>query len=402
MGHEAWEEIASLMPHTSCLMPSRLESAPVRKFLLVFFAVLFACGKRGDPRPPVPVIPKATSDLVVTQRGSKVILTWSYPSLTTSGQTLRDLRRVVVYHVTEELPVPQAGRDPNAILPGDFDVTQPRPIALFAKIPGVSAAQFVKLRERLDSIEGANLPAATAGAHLIYEDTPAFKTRDGRPVRLDYAVVSEGTTAKSDVSNIATIVPLEVPAPPANVAATTNLEGVTLTWQAPSTAKLFNVYRIAANEAPNELAPPINTAPVQGPSYTDVPPYGSYTYRVTAVASAGPPRIESEPSAPAITTFKDLQPPSAPASLTALVEVKDVRLIWDPVDVADLWGYFVYRYQGKYKIKFQTGAPIPSTHFSDASADPGIEYVYAVTAVDKSGNESAERRSEPVLVPKTP
>src|SRR5436853_4636179 len=121
MGHEAWEEIASLMPRTSCLMPSRLESAPVRKLSIVFFAVLFACGKRGDPRPPVPVIPKATSDLVVTQRGSKVILTWSYPSLTTSGQTLRDLRRVVVYRVTEELPVPQAGRDPNAILHGDID-----------------------------------------------------------------------------------------------------------------------------------------------------------------------------------------------------------------------------------------------------------------------------------------
>src|SRR2546423_3154184 len=189
------------MTHHSLLITSPLESAPVKKFFLLICALVVACGKRGDPRPPVPVIPKATSDLVVTQRGSKVILTWSYPSLTTSGQTLRDLRRVVVYGVTEELPVPQAGRDPNAILPGDFDVTQPRPIALFAKIPGVSAAQFVKLREKLDSIEGANLPAATAGAHLIYEDTPAFKTRDGRPVRLDYALVSEGTTAKSDVSN---------------------------------------------------------------------------------------------------------------------------------------------------------------------------------------------------------
>jgi len=70
--------------------------------------------------------------------------------------------------------------------------------------------------------------------------------------------------------------------------------------------------------------------------------------------------------------------------------------------VPDLAGYFVYRYEGKARIKFQTGAPIPSTHFGDASPDPGIEYVYAVTAVDKSGNESAERRSEPVLVPKTP
>src|SRR2546421_8501461 len=240
-----------MIPHIaqhSSLITSRLESAPVKKFFLLICALVVACGKRGDPRPPVPVIPKATSDVVVTQRGSKVILTWSYPSLTTSGQTLRDLHRVVVYRVTEELPVPQAGRDPNAILPGDIDVTLPRPIAQFAKVPGISPVQFVKLREKVDSIEGANLPAATSGAHLIYEDTPAFKTRDNRPVRLNYAVVNEGTTAKSDVSNIAVIVPLEVPAPPAQVAATIKPEGVTLAWEPPAGAKLFNVYRVSGNE----------------------------------------------------------------------------------------------------------------------------------------------------------
>jgi len=329
----------------------------------------------------VPIIPKPTTDLVVTQRGSKVILIWSYPSLTTSGATLRDLRRVIVYRVTEELPVPQGGRDPNSILPGDIDVTQPRPIAQFAKVPPVSHAQFLKLREKVDSMESANLPAATAGAHLVYEDTPAFQTKDGRPVRLDYAVVTEGATAKSDISNIATIVPVEVPTPPSQLTATAKPEAVTLMWDAPSTTKLFNVYRIGANEPPNELAPPINAAPVQAPPYSDVPPYGTYTYRVSAVASTGPPRIESDTSAPVTVTYKDLTPPPAPATLTALVEVKNVRLIWDPVNAPDLAGYFVYRYERNQRIKFQTGAPIPATHFGDSSPDPGITYTYAVTAV---------------------
>jgi hypothetical protein len=385
-------------------MPSPLESAPVRKLLIALIALLVvnACGKRGDPQPPVPIIPKATSDLVVTQRGSKVILTWSYPSLSTSGKTLHDLRRVVVYRVTDELPVPQAGRDPNAMLPGDTDTTVPQPIAQFAKVPPLTATQFLKLREKVDSIEGANLPAATAGAHLLYEDTPQMHTRDGRPVRLTYAVVSEGSAAKSEPSNLAPIVPLDVPPPPANLAATPKAEGVVLAWTPSGSAKLFNVYRSGVNDAPDELAPPVNAAPVKGATYTDAPAYGAYKYRVTAVVSPGPPRVESEPSAPVTTTFKDLLPPPAPASLTALVETKTVRLIWDPVDAPDLAGYFVYRYQGKARIKFQTAGPIPSTHFGDDSADPGIEYVYAVTAVDKNGNESPERRSEPVLVPKTP
>jgi hypothetical protein len=374
----------------------------VKRFVLAVLVVLVACGKRGDPRPPVPIIPKATSDLVVTQRGSKVILTWSYPSLSTSGQTLHDLRRVVVYRVTEELPVSPAGRDPNAILPGDTDPTVPPPIAQFAKVPPLTPAQFVKLREKLDSIEGANLPAATAGAHLVYEDTPQTHTRDGRPVRLTYAVVSEGSAAKSDLSDLAPIVPLDVPPPPTDLAANPKPEGVVLTWTPSGSAKLFNIYRSGVNDAPDELAPPVNAAPVKATTYTDAPAYGTFKYRVTAVVSPGPPRVESEPSAPVIATFKDLVPPPPPATLTALVETKTVRLIWDPVDAPDLAGYFVYRYQGNARIKFQTGAPIPSTHFGDDSADPGIEYVYAVTAVDKNGNESPERRSEPVLVPKTP
>src|SRR5438477_8230489 len=144
--------------------PFSYNPARVKRLSALLFIALLACGKRGDPRPPVPIIPKATSDLVVTQRGSKLILTWSYPSLSTAGQTLHDLRRVVVYRVTEELPVPQAGRDPNAILPGDTDPTVPQPIAQFAKVPPLTASQFVKLRDKVDSIEGANLPAVTAGA----------------------------------------------------------------------------------------------------------------------------------------------------------------------------------------------------------------------------------------------
>src|ERR1043166_5957270 len=169
-----------------------LESARVKKFLALSFAVLAACGKRGDPHPPVPIIPQATSDLVVSQRGSNVVLAWSYPALTTAGKKLDTVHRVVVYRYTEELPATQPPRDVKTLLPGDIDPTQPPAIALFSKVPGLTPAQFSRLKERLDSIESANLPAATEGAKLIYTDTPAFHTQDGRPVRLDYAIVTEG------------------------------------------------------------------------------------------------------------------------------------------------------------------------------------------------------------------
>src|SRR5256885_10321848 len=97
-----------------------LESAPVKRSLALVVILFVACGKRGDPKPPVPIIPKATSDLVVTQRGTHIMLAWSYPSLTTSGKSLAKFSRVVVYRYVEPLPVAPTGRDPNAILPGDI------------------------------------------------------------------------------------------------------------------------------------------------------------------------------------------------------------------------------------------------------------------------------------------
>ncbi len=382
----------------------------MKKLLLALLALaLVACGKRGDPHPPVPAIPKATNDLLVTQRATKVVLTWSYPSLTTAGQSLRVVRRVTVYRYVEELPVPQAGRGPNAILPGDADATRPRPISLFAEVPVVTPLQFNKLKQTIDSIEGASLPEASVGAKLQYEDTPPFHAKDGRPIRLTYAVVTTGESVRGDLSNLATIVPIDVPVPPTGVTATAKPQGVVLSWAAPESTVTgggkpflagYNIYRAPASQPGDDGGSLLNTSPVAATTYTDTPAYGDYRYRVSAVAVATP-RIESDLSPPVTATFKDLLPPPPPKSVSALLETKSVRLVWDPVDALDLLGYNVYRYEGSARLKL-TPHPATTPYFSDISIELGIEYVYAITSVDKSGNESAETKSEKVLVPKTP
>lgn len=368
--------------------------------------VVVACGKRGDPRPPVPIIPQATSDLVVTQRADQVILSWSYPSLTTTGRALTAVERISVYRYVEDLPVSA----PNAPTPGDLDPTVPRPVALFSKVPTLPQAQFAKLGTRVESIEKANLPAASAGSRLLFADRPQFTTTDGRPVRITYAVVTEGETARSEYSNLAIIVPLPVAVPPVRVAATPKANGVTLTWEAPTTSvrgegvapfiQGYHIYRTAPGQALSELTP-INNAPVKETTYTDVPPYGEHEYRVAAVASEGPPRVQSNPSEPVRATFKDLVAPPAPASVTPLLETNRVRLIWDAVEAPDLDGYIVYRVEGKIRLRL---APwiIKETNFTDISLDIGIAYHYEVTSIDASGNESAPVKSETIIVPKTP
>ena len=369
--------------------------------------MMIACGKRGDPRPPIPVIPKATSDLVVTQRASKLLLSWSYPALTAAGRSLTTIRRVSVYRYLEELPA-----TPTAPAP----VTTPEPgvasaMAQLPAAPPLTAVQFGKLSQRVDSIEGANLPTSTVGAKLVYEDSPPLHSSSGRPIKLTYAVVTEGFNARSDLSNLVSIVPLDVAVAPEKIGASASAKGVTLTWAVPATAVTgsmkpaiagYNIYRTAKGEPLDAFAVPVNPSPVARNEYTDAPPYGTYDYRVAAVAAAGPPRIESDRSAPVEATFKDLVPPPPPASLTALVETRVIRLVWDGVDASDLAGYNVYRTEKAGRVKFTYGLPIKQTFFLDESLLPGIEYYYSVTSVDKSGNESAETKSQMVMVPKTP
>lgn len=386
---------------------------------MVFGLLVMACGKRGDPHPPVPVIPKATSDLVVAQRGAKVILSWSFPSLTTTGQTLGGIRRVVVYRYSEDLPVTQPPRDTKTLLPGDIDPTVPTAIALFAKVPPIGRQQFTRLRQRIDSIESSELPAATSGARLVYEDTPSFHTSDGRPLRLDYAVVTEGLTAKSEMSNVAPIVPIDVPVPPEGVAAAARPEGIVLTWSAPQKTATgtekprvvgYNIYRTPKGQEVSEAATPVNASPVSQTTYTDVPAYGPHQYVITALAATGPPRIESDPSAPATAEFKDLLAPPPPTGLTALVETNAVRLVWDAVDASDLAGYRVYRTEGAGEQELKVVGRIPlvlqplltQTNFTDTHVQQGISYFYEVTSVDRSGNESKPVKTDWVLVPRTP
>lgn len=348
-----------------------------------------------------------------------MILSWSYPSLTTAGRSLTDVRRILVYRYVEELPVPATGRDPNAILPGDVDPTVPQPVAMFARVPTIPAAQFAKLSTRIESIEKANLANATTGAKLIYADAPPFRSSDGRPVRLTYAVVTEGEDAKGDFSNLAVIVPLPVSAPPKNLTAEAKAEGVALAWTAPTTSVTqdppiiagYNVYRAAPGELLGDVATPINTALVTGTTFTDTPPYGEHEYRVTAVANSGPPLLQSDLSLPAKADFRDLVPPPVPASVTPLIETRAVRLVWPAVEAPDLAGYKIYRAEGVGHgaetkdigtVPIDGGKIFSDTGYLDSNVNLGIAYRYAVTAIDKSGNESAKMWTDWVVAPKTP
>lgn len=380
-------------------------SLPRATLLFVFVFALSGCGKKGDPAPPVPIIPQATSDLAVAQRGESVVLSWTFPTLTAAGTKLPDVRRINVYRYVESLPVTELGASAPLADPGQIDPNRPLETQLFTRVQLLPDRQFLRVRERIATLEKAEIPAYVVGARVLFEDRPPLRSEDDRPVRLYYSVGTTSVDAESAVSNIVTIVPLLPPGMPRDLRITASAPGVELRWEAPANAETvrpvgYNIYRFPPTGPIVELGKPVNPGPVSDTRFTDAPAYGGHRYAVTAVRDVGPPQIESEPTQTMYVEFRDLVAPPVPSGVTTLREANAVRLVWDAVDAPDLAGYHVYRTARGGSRTLLTAEPITDTTFRDERPVLGVTYVYAVASIDESGNESAVAAAPEILLPR--
>ena len=86
--------------------------------LLLLLCLTAACGKIGEPLPPLILIPSPVVDLAARQQGGEVILSWTLPRLNTDGSTATTLASVEIYRAIRE-PSPAAGA---ARAVGDLDL----------------------------------------------------------------------------------------------------------------------------------------------------------------------------------------------------------------------------------------------------------------------------------------
>ena len=138
---------------------------------------------------------------------------------------------------------------------------------------------------------------------------------------------------------------------------------------------------------------PLNPQPLTATTFADARiEFGSERcYVVRAVKAFGTLREESEASEVECITPRDIYPPAAPKGLTAVVNAGAISLIWDRNAENDLDGYLVLRAEAPSgTLQPITREPIHQTTFNDTSARPGVRYIYAVVAVDKAGNASAQ------------
>jgi hypothetical protein len=412
---------------------SLMPAMPAMLVVVVAAAALaaVACGKEGPPTPPLRAVPAPTKDLAVHQRGTHVLLSFTYPQTTPGGSALNGVTKVEVYEAILQPPAPPKapaakgkGGAPAAGAPGAAAGTAAPPGAP-AAAPATSAAapagaaagaspptpqpldprQFESLAKPRLTLTGKDLGAATLGNLLLIdlplpEPLPAAAAADV-PVR-DYAVRTFGPKGdRSELSNQALLAPKTPPSPPAGVTVAGQADGILVEWKAVPDAGGYAVYRRAATE--RFSSKPLALVKQPETRYLDqTARFGqSYIYSVTAV-DAKQPLVESAIRAEQEVHYVDRYPPPVPEELVAVAEAGRARLVWRQSEASDLAGYIVYRRGGtgaRGDWVRLTAQSITATTWVDTTVASGQSYDYRVTAIDQTGNESAPSAEVHVAVP---
>lgn len=334
------------------------------------------CALAGNPQPPTLWLPVPVRNLTAVRQGNTVRLHWTMPRTTTDHVTLRGNQRAHFCWswVTGRGAPSAAGCTPAG--DGAFAPHQP-------------ADQTVELPAELTA------GPARVVAFFVELESPAGKTAGPS----NPALVATGA------------------APPAvtGLSAETRAEGVVLHWEkaAPQAGLVLRIHRTWVKVAGTPKASATQGAPQPEQQTLEVDldkddPGGAldrdaaldHTWTYTAERVL---RVEVEQhaledagpaSSPVTIDAKDVFPPRVPQELAAVADAQAhaIALSWVPDPETDVAGYFVYRRDittGGAAERISPAKPLVSSSYSDTAAVPGHRYAYAVSAIDRDGNESA-------------
>jgi hypothetical protein len=353
----------------------------------IFFGLLLAgCGAPGEPTPPSPPVPTPVTDLTVRQAGEGVELSFTLPVKTIHGERLMDPPAVEILRGSVE---PDGSPDLKSFRVVDT-------------VPGALVSRYV-----------------SEGRAQIISPVPPEEVRAHRNVPFAYRVRTRASRRRaSPESNIVTIRVLPAAERISSIKATVTELAIELAWQPPMHTSTgapladiaeYHIYRgeldpASAEAAAKDLAQAEWKSPLTllGSSSTSTCrdttfEFGkTYLYTVRSVTRPEGNPLESSDSTPAVVTPRDIFPPATPQGLTAAVIVvpptnaPEVDLSWSINAEPDLAGYRVYRSeQQDTPGQLVTPDLLLSPSYRDNSVQPGHRYWYTVTAVDRSGNESA-------------
>lgn len=340
---------------------------------------LAGCASPGAPQPPSLQLPKPVEDLTATRKGNSVLLTWTPPTQTTDGENIRHAGPTEICRSTDSILMVKCG--------------QPVGTLNDAQVEHWTRGSMVARRDYNDT-----LPES-----LIQQNPTGFAT---------YAMEDLNNRGKSGGLSNQVKVPL---APtltaPSDVQANVTPEGVQLAWaQSGSPAansSLSYLYRVFRQNQTDEKSPEMIVGEVplaEGQtSFLDrnIEWEKDYSYRIAPITRVQRPgsetiEVEGDDSPQATVLTHDIFPPAVPAGLQAVFsgagQKPFVDLTWAPNLEPDLAGYNIYRHEQGGEPARVNADLVKTPSFRDGGVELGHRYLYAVSAVDARGNESA--RSE--------
>ncbi len=304
--------------------------------LTAAFALVAGCGYVGPPLPPALNVPKAVTDLSVTEIGDQFIVRFTRPDKTTEDLPVETLRAVTLY-----------------VGPAEENFSQDRWIATARRyeVP-IGAKEFT------------------------------IRTSDWTGQTLAIGLRTTGRTGKE--SGWSNLTPLSVGQPlmaPSNVTATNAPEAVSLKWS--GNAPRYRVMRTTLTDPMPKLE---RAAEVDSTDYLDRTIAEGARYRYVILGIDGDNR-QSLPSAAIEFAPEDKFAPAVPMGPSAVAGEKSITISWSRSADDDLEGYNVFRAVGDGAFE-RVAQKVTLPAYTDTAVEVGKRYRYVVSAVDRAGNES--------------
>ena len=335
-------------------------------FILLLVTSCIHCGKKGplvlEPDNP----PPAVKNFQVRQIGTQVNLAWEFPGLLADQKEPFQSALVSKVHVY------------HAILkPGEAP----------------SEEEFIKKAELLAKPKAAELKGLAQNSPQ-YRVT--FKDRELQAKIHGFALVYFYGRERSRSSPLQTLHAMHTPPPVQDLQVSRQGKMVILNWSKPAVEDKgrpmrpisgYQVYRkiVAANGDFDFRA--IGTGKTVNEFFHDLDTGvdGDYEYQVSCRLND---KVESAPSNTVSIKVVDTFPPDIPGNLVIFTAKDQIFLTWENVPDPDLAFYRLYRKNSENDDFKLLADELSENFFRDRKVSSGKRYIYALTAVDKKGNES--------------
>ncbi len=416
-----------------------------KALFLAMGLLLVACGKRGDPLPPLRPTPQPVTGLAISQRGKELVVRLVAPRASTDGSRLPVLE-------LELLRLEGGGDFPKSAQSSTRKVAPGERLVLSEPLPATGTALRIAARashQKRKSIQtsvvsftvqpepaapteltarssasGVTLgwtapdpmpcwftqptapsptPQPTSKGHGpgLHPPPPASSPK-GNALAPPAASAAPPPVAQPQPPEAALAPPLAPPADstpqgPSELAGAPPPGFISQPSPAPSASASpapplppspggFLVYRRAKG---GDYAAALNPQVVEAPHYDDAAASrgADVCYVVRTAISTDPP-IESDASNEVCLEVVDVTAPAAPTGVTTLAVEDGIEVSWSPSGDSDVASYRIERAVKGARPERVGEVVAPTTTFRDTAATRDKRYRYSVTAVDRAGNES--------------